>query len=150
MHVIYGEDKENRKAELEAIASMLADWALDVNSWDHNLIALGDFNIDRKGDELYDAFTSTGLLSPDKLDGVPRTIFSDPTKPDKHKFYDQIAWFTGFDGKPALSLEYKDVAGGFDFTPWVLQNRGLSKRQLSWHISDHMPLWVEFEITPWP
>ena len=146
LHVIYGQDPTNRKAELEAIAAWLSDWALDLNSWDHNLIALGDFNIDRRGDELYDAFTSTGLRSPDELDQVPRTIFSDPTKPEKHKFYDQIAWFTGVDGKPALSMEYKGVAGAFDFVPWVLQNRGLSRQQLSWHISDHNPLFVEFEI----
>lgn len=148
LHVIYGEDRENRKDELEAIAWWLADWALDINSWDHNLIALGDFNIDRRGDELYDAFTKTGLRSPHELDVVRRTIFSDPRKPDKDKFYDQIAWFTGVDGKPALSLEYKQQGGGFDFTPFVLQNRGLSKQQLSWHISDHLPLWVEFEIRP--
>jgi hypothetical protein len=29
--------------------------------WDQNLIALGDFNIDRQDDPLYQAFTSTGL-----------------------------------------------------------------------------------------
>lgn len=142
LHVIYGDDTD-RIPELEAIAEWLADWALDVNSWDHNLIALGDFNIDRKGDKLFDAFTSTGLTSPDELDKVPRTIFG---KPNKKKFYDQIAWFTGSDGKPALSLDYKKNAGGFDFTQWTLKNRGLTTNQLSWHISDHMPIWVEFEI----
>ena len=45
--------------ELTAIANWLADWAGDINAYDHNLIALGDFNIDRVGDPLYDAFTST-------------------------------------------------------------------------------------------
>jgi hypothetical protein len=143
LHVIYG-NKSERKPELEAIATWLADWALDVNSWDHNLITLGDFNIDRKGDVLYDAFTSTGLRSPDDLNHCMRTIFSVPGSPDTHKFYDQIAWFTGVDNKPALSLKYQR-GGNFDFTNFVLTNRGLTKRQLSWHISDHLPMYVEFE-----
>jgi hypothetical protein len=30
----------------------------------HNLLALGDFNIDRIGDPLFEAFTSTGLTPP--------------------------------------------------------------------------------------
>jgi endonuclease/exonuclease/phosphatase family metal-dependent hydrolase len=145
LHVYYGTDTSNRKSELKEIAMWLKNWALDANSWDHNLIALGDFNINRKGDELYDAFTSTGLRSPDDLDVCPRTIFSRPGESDTHKFYDQIAWFLGVEGEPALSMNY--IKGGyFDFTDKVLKNRTLTKHQLSWHISDHYPLWAEFEI----
>lgn len=143
LHVIYG-DKAERIPELEEIAQWLSEWALDVNTWDHNLIALGDFNIDRIGDKLYEAFTSTGLTSPAELDAAPRTIFYDPNKSDTHKFYDQIAWFTGVDRKPALSLVFK-TGGHFDFVCQVLKDRGLTKRQLSWYISDHYPLWAEFE-----
>ena len=69
---------------------------------------------------------------------------------DTHKFYDQIAWFTGADDKPALSLKYTGRAGGFDFVDHVLNNRGLTKRQLSWHISDHYPLWAEFDTRELP
>jgi len=64
--------------EIREIAEWLARWARDVNGWDHNLIALGDFNIDRRGDPLHDAFVSTGLDIPDELQDAPRTIFSDP------------------------------------------------------------------------
>ena len=49
LHVLYGERAEERVPELKAIAEWLAEWARDVNGWDHNLIALGDFNIDRRG-----------------------------------------------------------------------------------------------------
>jgi endonuclease/exonuclease/phosphatase family metal-dependent hydrolase len=143
LHVIYGE-KIERKAELEAIAYWLRDWALDINSWDHNLLALGDFNIDRKGDSLYDAFTSTNLSSSAELDKAPRTIFYKPGEKDTHKFYDQIAWYKGVDGKDALSLKYKN-GGHFDFVGHVLKKRNLTKKQLSWHISDHYPLWAEFD-----
>lgn len=30
--------------ELTAITEWLADWARDINGWDHNFITLGDFN----------------------------------------------------------------------------------------------------------
>ena len=43
----------DRIPELKAIAEWLAAWAEREFGWDHNLIALGDFNIDRQGDPLY-------------------------------------------------------------------------------------------------
>lgn len=145
LHILYGEDEEERLPEISAIAEWLAEWARDVNGWDHNLIALGDFNIDRKGDALHDVFVSTGLDIPADLQDVPRTIFSDPDNPHLNKFYDQIAWFTGRNNLPALSLQYSR-GGFFDFTRAALTSRGLTKTQLSWRISDHYPLWAEFSI----
>lgn len=146
LHVIYGKKAEERIPELKAIAEWLADWARDINAWDHNLIALGDFNIDRKDDDLYKAFTSTGLSVPNDLHKIPRTIFSDPNKPEMDKFYDQIAWFTGEDKvTPALSLKYRK-GGSFDFTKTALSSLNLTKLQLSWRISDHYPLWAEFQV----
>lgn len=145
LHVIYGKDASQRITELTAIAEWLAQWAKDVNAYDHNLIALGDFNIDRKNDDLYKAFTSTGLCVPKDLHDAPRTIFTDPEKPDLKKFYDQIAWFTGENNMPALSLEYLQ-SGYFDFTQVALTSLNLTKRQLSWRISDHYPLWTEFGL----
>lgn len=143
LHVIYGEDASDREPELKEIAEWLRNWALDVNAWDHNLIVLGDFNIDRRDDVLHQALTSTGLYTPPELNCVPRTIFSKP------KFYDQIAWFLGVNNIPALSLKYKK-AGYFNFIDHVLRNRRLSMQKLSWHISDHFPLWVEFDIRDLP
>jgi len=118
LHVLYGQDPAQRVPELTAIARWLADWARDANTWDHNLIALGDFNIDRRDDPLYAAFTSTGLQVPADLHlrSIPRTLFSDPEHPDLAKFYDQIAWFTGANAVPALSLRYAR-GGHFDFAP---------------------------------
>jgi len=141
LHVIYGERAEERVPELKAIADWLAGWAREINTWGHNLIALGDFNIDRHGDALYEAFTSTGLSVPNDLHEIPRTIFSDPEDPT---FYDQIAWFTEEErDRPALSLEY--VKGGsFEFPDHTLTGLDLSLFELSWRISDHYPLWTEF------
>ncbi|WP_435345953.1 endonuclease/exonuclease/phosphatase family protein [Haloarchaeobius sp. HRN-SO-5] len=144
LHVDYGDSADERTPELRAIADWLDRWARQINSWDHNLIALGDFNIDRIGDERYEAFTSTGLHVPDDLNDVPRTIYADVDDPTA-KFYDQIAWFTGEHGQPALSLEYRQ-SGTFDFREFALPRRDLTMRSLSSRISDHYPLWTEFSL----
>lgn len=139
LHVRYGTDPTDRVGELTAIAKWLADWARKEQDWGHNLFALGDFNIDRKDDPLYQAFTSTGLTPPAELNDTRRTIFDDS---DASHFYDQIAWFTGTHGAPALTLRYTGAAGGFDFVPHVME--ALTKTELSWRVSDHYPLWAEF------
>lgn len=145
LHVIYGKRAKQRLPEVTAIAEWLQEWADDINAYDHNLIALGDFNIDRAGDKLYNAFVSNGLFIHPDMHRVPRTVFSDPAKPDKDKFYDQIAWFTGEQKTKALSMEYSR-GGYFNFKGQVLKNRDLELEALTWHISDHFPLWVEFSL----
>jgi endonuclease/exonuclease/phosphatase family metal-dependent hydrolase len=145
LHVLYGNDAQQRVPELKAIAEWLSDWATSINCYDHNLIALGDFNIDREDDDLYQAFTSTGLQVPADLHDVPRTLFSDPNKPNLEKFYDQIAWFTGKNNMPALSMKHIK-SGYFNFADVALSTLNLSKTQLSWRISDHYPLWTEFSL----
>jgi endonuclease/exonuclease/phosphatase family metal-dependent hydrolase len=138
LHVIYGHKPADRIAELTEIAQWLRDWAEREQSWGHNLICLGDFNIDRAGDPNYQAFTSTGLTPASELEHLPRTIFGQ----DQSKFFDQIAWFTSASGVPYLSMEYTGHAGNFDFTQCVMTE--LDRISLSWHISDHYPLWTEF------
>lgn len=138
LHVLFGDAAQDRVGELKAIANWLADWAADENCWDHSLIALGDFNIDRKHDPLYQALTSTGLEVPAALHRVPRTIFGTSTS----RHYDQIAWFTGAGNVPKLALKTTGNAGSFNIVGHV--HRSLTKQQLSWRISDHLPLWVEF------
>jgi endonuclease/exonuclease/phosphatase family metal-dependent hydrolase len=78
LHVNYGKQAADRVPELKAIADWLAAWAEREFSWDQNLIALGDFNIDRRDDPLYQAFTSTGLTPAAPLLGLRRTIFDTP------------------------------------------------------------------------
>jgi endonuclease/exonuclease/phosphatase family metal-dependent hydrolase len=137
LHVLYGEETA-RAAELREIAGWLSSWAREERHWNQNLIALGDFNIDRRGDPLFEAFTSSGIQPAPQLNDVPRTIFGDP---GESKFYDQIAWFVDEARGPMLTLQ-ASAAGSFDFVP-LLQG-DLSKTTLSWKVSDHYPLWVEF------
>ncbi|MET3173207.1 UNVERIFIED_ORG: hypothetical protein ABIB52_001035 [Arthrobacter sp. UYCu721] len=56
---------------------------------------LGDFNLDRIGDPLYEAFVNTGPWPPTELNTVPGTIFDDN---NTRHFYDQIACFANPDG----------------------------------------------------
>jgi hypothetical protein len=153
LHVIYGNVAHDRVGELRKVAGWMAGWARGGDVWGENLIALGDFNIDRQVDEdgnvdeLYKAFTETGLMPPDNLNHVPRTIFDNPNPnaaPDQTHFYDQIAWFTGTSGgPPALSHQYRN-AGMFDFASGLVPADGTN--QLSFRMSDHFPLWVEFDV----
>ena len=140
VHIIYGESSKDRVREVKGIAKWLNNWASDINAYDQNLIVLGDFNIDARGDLLDKTFLSEGLYVPEELQTLSRSIFNET------KYYDQIAWFNSDDGKrPKLSLEFMN-AGNYDFVPTALNNRGLTKQKLSFMISDHYPLWANFRI----
>ena len=141
LHIKYGKASADRIAELRGIAQWMADWASDVNAFHQNLICLGDFNIDERGDLLNKTFIEKGLFIPEELQNptVTRSIFDDT------KFYDQIAWFNNAKNVANLSMKYK-TAGNYNFMPTALANRKLSKQSLSFMLSDHFPLWAEFEL----
>jgi exonuclease III len=142
LHVIYGKDASERTGELGAIGNWLFDRARSGGDFNNNMIALGDFNIDGAHDTNFAAFTEQGLRPPPELAEQPRTIFDTPRK--KH-FYDQIAWFSD-EGRQQLTLRYHGSAGNFDWTAHLLED--LDNTTRSWRISDHYPLWCEFEIEP--
>ena len=141
LHIFYGQVAGDRIGELRGIAQWLSDWAMDINAYHQNLIALGDFNIEERGDLLDRTFLSEGLYVPPELQNetVTRSIFN------RTKYYDQIAWFNGDGGQPKLSLEFTG-GGHYDFVGRAMANRTLSKQQLSFLISDHYPLWAEFKL----
>jgi exonuclease III len=141
LHILYGKKSADRINELKGIANWMADWAKDLNTYHQNLITLGDFNIDERGDLLNETFIESGLFVPPSLQSeeVTRSIF------DETKFYDQIAWFQNKKGVNNLSLKY-NTGGNYDFMQTCLINRPLTKVQKSWMLSDHYPLWVEFNL----
>ena len=139
MHVLYGDNEKDRVPELEAIADWMYDWAKKLNKWNQSLFILGDFNIERKKDLAYKAFVSKNLFIPEDLRDLKSTIFKEI------KLYDQIGWYKNSRNDSQISLNY--ITGGkFNFTPHVLKTRNLPMNQLSWRISDHLPLWAEFEV----
>ncbi len=141
LHILYGKKPSDRIKELKGIAKWLSDWATDINAYHHNLMVLGDFNIDARGDVLDKTFLSEGLFVPEALQNkeVTRSIFNET------KYYDQIAWFNGEGKQPKLSLSFVN-GGNYDFVDKVLVNRNLTRRDLSYLISDHYPLWAEFKL----
>ena len=144
LHVKYGDAPAERAAELHGIARWMRDWAARTNAWSQDLIALGDFNIDRRDDPLWQAFTSTGLTVPPDLVDAPRSIFAAADEPTTDKYYDQIAWFADTDGT-GLSMTYRR-GGCVDFLPYVYTDTGLTRNEISWRVSDHYPLWAEFVL----
>ena len=150
VHVLWGKRWQDRLPELTAFAEWMRGWADRPKDWNRNLFVLGDFNIDRRDDPLWMAFFATGLYPPAVLHDVSRTIFDNDR--DRH-YYDQISWFTPTlaDGTTVSRLEGLDfthTGGNVDFVPHTLTDSGLDKQQLSWRISDHYPLWLEFRVTP--
>jgi len=145
LHVDYGKSAADRLPELKAIARWMNQWARQTNRWHHNLIALGDFNIDRHNDNLWQAFVSAGLEVPVQLNQVPRSIFADPGQPQLAKYYDQIAWF--MKGKRRLLNLDLLAAGTFNFVPLLYTDLGMTKQSMQYRMSDHYPLWVEFAHT---
>ncbi len=136
-HIRYGDVPADRMEEVRALADYIAieiRGRARTGAEESNLIVLGDFNIDDRGDNpLFRAFTSTGLIVPSQLLNL-KTTYS--TKP---KYYDQIAWFMG-----DLDLLTTEQAGVINFAGAVYQE--LTLRQMSYRVSDHFPLWVEFVI----
>jgi endonuclease/exonuclease/phosphatase family metal-dependent hydrolase len=140
VHVRYGSTALERLPELAAFADWMAQEAASMNRYHHDLIVLGDFNIDRAGDPAYQAFAATGLTVPAALIDAPRTVFSDPRTPH---FYDQIAWFES--GRAALQMPATGAGGAFDFQPFVYGD--FDRTDMSWRMSDHLPLWLEFDLS---
>ncbi len=136
-HIKYGAVPEDRLPELQALASYIASEIRDRStdaSEENNLIVLGDFNIDRRGDNpLFQAFVSTGLMVPEALRQLKTTYGTEP------KHYDQIAWFMG-----EVDLLTTGRAGVVDFVGAVFPE--LTPLQMSYRVSDHFPIWVEFRI----
>ncbi|RTR01070.1 hypothetical protein [Halomonas nitroreducens] len=137
-HIRYGDEPVARLPELRRLAHFVAreirDRVREDGAEETNLIVLGDFNIDRRqGNPLFDASVATGLWVPEALRTLSTTYGTEP------KHYDQIAWF-----RDDLSLRPTGRAGKVDFAGAVFQE--LSSFQMTYRVSDHFPLWVEFTL----
>ncbi len=136
-HIRFQQPRE-RLPELERFAEFTAreirDRSRRFDSEERNLVVLGDFNIDARGDNpLFRAFVRHGLNVPAALQGLKTTSGREA------KFYDQIAWFMG-----ATELTFSGRAGVIDFLGAVY--RDLPNRSLPSRLSDHFPIWAEFLV----
>ncbi len=136
-HIYYGDVPADRLEEIKALAAYTATEIRDrakQGAEENNLIVLGDFNVDDRGDNpLFQAFTSTGLVVPDQLLNVKTTFGTQP------KYYDQIAWLMG-----DLDLLYAERAGVINFAGAIYQE--ITRQQMAYRVSNHLPLWTEFVV----
>ncbi len=134
-HIRYGDGPADRIGEINSLAKYIATEIRQRSTSageEKNVIVLGDFNIEERGDNpLFKAFVSSGLMVPSQLLNLKSTYDSKP------KFYDQIAWFMN-----DLNLPFSGNAGVIDFASAVYKDLSLS--QMSYRLSDHFPLWTEF------
>jgi hypothetical protein len=108
------------------------------------LLLIGDFGLDRLGDPAYESMVRVGLWPPREIGSAPRTIFGDD--PACH-FIDHISWLTEVDkadAPPLTSLRYTGNGGHFHEFLGVIYPEH-TRSALSWRISDHYPVFTEFE-----
>jgi len=94
---------------------------------------MGDFNIPSTDSELFEAITRKGLCIPKVLLGAHGTNLA------RDKRYDQILHY------PHQTNCFTDNGGVLDFYAGDHTKLfpDLSKREFTYQISDHLPLWIQ-------
>ena len=145
-HTRWGDSIKGRQAELQ----MLADW-IDVRMKsksveDKDLIVLGDFNIPKIKDSLFNALTSRGLMIPESL--VTLKIGEQVvggSNLGKDARYDQILHM------PTLKDRFSNKGGTLDFhvsddkIKELFPTQNLTPNQFTFQLSDHFPVWVQIK-----
>ncbi len=145
-HTRWGDSTKGRQAELQ----MLADW-IDVRMKsksveDKDLIVMGDFNIPKLKDSLFNALTSRGLMIPESLvDLKSGDLAVGGSNLGKDARYDQILHM------PTLKDRFSNKGGILDFhisdgkIKELYPNESLTPEQFTYQLSDHFPVWVQIK-----
>ena len=137
VHIRYGENEKDRLEEIQSLSRFVVEEIRDQSRFadaeETNLILLGDFNINERTEDniLFRELLNAGLWIPENIHDVKTTYGTEA------KHYDQIAWF-----RDDFAMLGGHNAGVIDFAGAVYPE--LSSRQMSFRVSDHFPLWVEF------
>lgn len=134
VHIYYGDNelKKYRKEEIEKLADYVqkTSKAAVAKAFDRDIIVIGDFNIEKAGDDFFKGLADRGFVMPPKMDQLKTNV-------QQTKTFDKIAWvkrksfaFSDCNVIPFNQVLYQDASpkGG--------------KKQ----ISDHLPLWAEFSV----
>ncbi len=135
-HIYFGKTKKERLQREEEIR-MLVEF-VDRRSkterskvFDRDFFVVGDFNIEEAGDRFFNALVSKGFKVPPKMRTIKTNFAQDAT-------YDKIAWVD----RPSFSFTGKVNVVPFGQVLYQDKSPKGGKKQ----ISDHLPLWAEFEI----
>lgn len=144
-HIVWGDDDalEPRAREAEALTRMLGRAVQPLRTREPDpfrasLVALGDFNITTKDDVIFKALVDNGLQPDVETLDKPRTVRD---RPGSKIAYDQVAWFAP--GRPG-ALKFPRLSG--DTFPWDQHILKGEPGDTTFRISDHYPLWVEFDV----
>ncbi len=136
VHIYCGSTKREREQREEEIVR-LADF---INArvkvegskvFDRDFFVVGDFNIEKFADQFFSALQSRGFVMPDQMSDL-NTNFS------RTATYDKIAWVN----RPSFAFSGK--ANIVPFGQAVFQDKDPPGGEKE--ISDHLPLWAEFNI----
>jgi len=140
-HIRWGDSPASRIPPLKELAEWIDKRCKEKYVVDKDIIVMGDFNIPKLDDALYKAITSKGLTIPDVLRGTEHG-----SNLAGNKRYDQILHYRRH------TKTFKDVGGVLDFYygDWqALFPRehypNMSKRDFTYELSDHLPLWVQLD-----
>ena len=145
-HTRWGDSIKGRQAELQ----MLADW-IDVRVKsktveDRDLIVMGDFNIPKINDKLFNAITSRGLQIPESLANLKsgdQALAGSNIGKDAR--YDQILHL------PTMKQRFSKSGGTLDFflnddhIKELFPVENYTRDQFSFQLSDHFPVWVQIK-----
>jgi hypothetical protein len=147
VHLFYGSPKpadvDRRTLETFAVAWWADRKHRDARSYVPEIVPLGDFNLPKPapGDRIYEALISLGLEVPPHTSQIGSAIASD-------SYYDQIAFFPG-----ATKTRFTGASNVFDFDGalfadlWQARPGSPFLSYVRYHISDHRPLWAEFQTS---
>ncbi len=145
-HTRWGNSLQGRQAELQ----MLADWIKERSSAktfeDKDLIVMGDFNIPKINDKLFNALTSRGLLIPNALVNLKAGDQAvSGSNLGRNARYDQILHLPTH---PERFSRHGGVVDFFDndaFIGKLFAGAGYTRTQFSYQLSDHFPVWVQIK-----
>ena len=136
-HIRWGSGKKARIAPLKLLAEWIEKRRGEKHVLDKDIILMGDFNIPKVDDELFDAITSGGLDIPAGLRGKHGSNLA------KTEHYDQILHYPTHEGR------FTDYGGVLDFYKGdhskLFPGKKMSRDEFTYQLSDHLPLWVQID-----
>lgn len=138
VHIRWGSGKKARVEPLKLLGEWVEARRNQKHGVDKDLILLGDFNIPKVDDELFQAITDNGLKIPEVFRGT-----NHGSNLAKNKRYDQILFYE------ENTKSFTDKGGVLDFYTGgfkkLYPRMNLSKRAFTYELSDHLPLWVQLD-----
>ena len=134
-HIYYGKsgDEKNREEEIKKLVEFIHKRSKTERNkvFDRDFFVLGDFNIEKEGDSFFKALKAKNFIMPPNMDTL-KTNYS------RTKTFDKIAWVK------RDSFSFTGKCNAVPFGDVVFQDKTPKERKKK--ISDHLPLWAEFQI----